>query len=368
MKKKTTSSFDPDAAAAASSGIFGLPSTPETAGVIVIPVPFDATTSYRPGTAGGPAAVLAASHQVDLHDSQYGAIHEPGIAMLPLPRHIVRLSAATRRRAAPVLEAGGADPGNARHRAIVAEVDRAGEAVNAWVRERAVEWLDRGRLVGVLGGDHSVPFGLIAELAHRHPGLGILHIDAHCDLREAYEGFRWSHASIFHQVMSELPGVARLVQVSVRDFGRRELEQIERSQGRIRTFFEADLRSVLSTGRSWDALVREILGGLPETVYISFDIDGLDPTLCPHTGTPVPGGMSFGEMTTLLAALAASGRRVVGFDLCEVVPAPRGDEWDQNVGARVLYKLIGASLTSLGKITPTRPRRGTGRRDRRTGR
>jgi agmatinase len=196
----------------------------------------------------------------------------------------------------------------------------------------------------VLGGDHSVPFGLIAEVARRHPGVGVLHLDAHADLREAYEGFRWSHASIMFQVHREIPGVSRIVQVALRDFGTREMETIEGSGGRIEAHFESDLRTAMFRGTSWDELCRGMVARLPKEVHLSWDIDGLSPDLCPHTGTPVPGGLSFGEACHLLRVVAESGRRVVGLDLCEVSPGPPGDEWDANVGARLLYKMIGAAI------------------------
>ena len=104
-------------------------------------------------------------------------------------------------------------------------------------------------------------------------------------------------------------------------------------------------RHVLGGGH-WDDCCRRIVGELPRTVHVSFDIDGLSPELCPNTGTPVPGGLSFAEARHLLRVLAESGRRVVGFDLVEVAPGPRGDDWDANVGARLLYKLIGCALRS----------------------
>ena len=338
-------SFDPDAAAAG-PGLFGLQSTPEDAGLVVIPVPFDATTSYRAGTARGPAAIVEASRQVDLLDREYGPTWQAGIAMLPIPARLAALSRSARRAALPILEAGGAESGNKAHARALATVNAAGETVNAWVRKQAAAALDRGAMAAVLGGDHASPFGLIAELAARHPGIGILHVDAHADLREAYEGFAWSHASIFHNVMTRLPAVKKLVQVGIRDFGSREAAMIESSKSRIETFFEADARRQLLSGTSWDALCRRIVGRLPERVYVSFDIDGLSPELCPHTGTPVPGGLSFAECCHLLRVLAESGKQVVGFDLCEVAPGPRGDEWDANVGARVLYKLMGCAVAS----------------------
>ena len=198
----------------------------------------------------------------------------------------------------------------------------------------------------VLGGDHSVPFGAIEAYAERHAGLGILHVDAHCDLREAYEGFTWSHASIFHNVMTRIRGVRRLVQVGIRDLGAREEEMVRRSRGRIRLHHDARTSERLARGESWASIVREIVSELPRTVYVSFDIDGLDPALCPHTGTPVPGGLGFTQASQLVFAVARSGRTIVGADLCEVSPGPKGDEWDANVGARLLYKLIGALVLS----------------------
>jgi agmatinase len=246
----------------------------------------------------------------------------------------------------PVIEAGGpgADP---RAQRAVAEVDALGERMNAWVHAQASAWLQRDRLVGVVGGDHSAPFGAIRAVAERHPGLGVLHVDAHADLRAGYEGFRWSHASIMYNVFRELPEVARIVQVGVRDYCDEEDLLIRDNPERLRTYFDPDLRRQQLDGETWGRLVGRIVADLPPEVYVSFDIDGLDPALCPHTGTPVVGGLSFVEATALLRLLVESGRRIVGFDLCEVAPDPEGrSEWDGNVGARVLYKLIGYALLS----------------------
>ncbi len=204
--------------------------------------------------------------------------------------------------------------------------------------------LDQGKMPVTLGGDHAVPFGAIRAYAERYPGLGILHLDAHADLRDAYEGFTWSHASIFHNVMTRLDGIARLVQVGVRDLGQAEQAMIDGSGGRILTFFDADIAARKESGTPFAVIADEIAAALPKDVYLSWDIDGLDPTLCPSTGTPVPGGLSWNEAIGLLRALLRAGKRIVGLDLCEVSP---GDtEWDANVGARLLYKMIGFALLS----------------------
>jgi agmatinase len=218
--------------------------------------------------------------------------------------------------------------------------------VNDVVYETAREWLSRGKIVGLVGGDHATPYGTIRAHAEKYPGLGILHIDAHADLRHAYEGFSYSHASIMECVTREIPGVSRLVQVAIRDLCEEEHDRIEASGGKIRIFYDVELAASRRRG-ALDAHFARIAAELPEQVYVSFDIDGLDPVLCPNTGTPVPGGLSFHEASALLRAVVESGKRIVGFDLNEVAPAPDGgDEWDGNVGARVLYKLIGWTLRS----------------------
>ncbi|MCC6669964.1 MAG: agmatinase family protein [Planctomycetes bacterium] len=333
--------FDPNAAAAPESGIFGLPHSREEARLVLVPVPFDATTSYGGGAAEGPEAILAASHQVDLFDLQTGRPYEQGIHLLPERHGLRELSRRARALALPILERGGAGPGDG---AAVAEVDAAGRRVNEVLEATVEELLARGKLVGVVGGDHSVPFGAIRTLARHHPGLGILHVDAHADLRHAFEGFAWSHASIMDNVLREVPEVARIVQVGVRDFCEEELAAIQESAGRVITHFDLDWQRRLLQGERWLDLAREAVGALPREVYVSFDIDGLDPALCPNTGTPVPGGLGFAQAALLLDEVMRSGRRIVGFDLNEVAPGADGDEWDANVGARVLYKLCGFAL------------------------
>jgi agmatinase len=340
-------SFDPSAASAG-RGLFGLPFSPQEARVVIVPVPWEATVSYGSGTADGPAAVLAASRQVDLLDRETGRPYEAGIAMLDIPSDVRAWSDEARGLALPVIQAGGPGTDAGRQRAAE-EVNALGDRLNAWVHGTTRQLLEAGKLVGILGGDHSVPFGAIRAVAERYPGMGVLHVDAHADLRRAYEGFRWSHASIMDNVLRDIPGVQKLVQVGIRDYSDEEEAAIQEHGSRISVWFDPDLRRALFDGETWSRIAMRVIAGLPREVYVSFDIDGLDPALCPHTGTPVLGGLSFPEATSLLRVLVESGRRIVGFDLCEVAPDPSGrSEWDGNVGARVLYKEIGFALLSTG--------------------
>ena len=339
-------SFDPGAAATPDSGIFGLTTSLEESAVVVVPVPFEATTSYGGGTAGGPRAVLEASKQVDLYDYATGRPYEAGIHMLAESTEIRRSNKRAKRHAQLIIAEGGRIGDDPSLRSSLEKVNRHGERVNEIVYETVRELLRAGKIVATVGGDHAAPFGAIKAYAEAYPGLGLLHVDAHADLRPAYEGFVWSHASIFYNVLTNLPGVAKLVQVGVRDFSEEEMEIVASSQGRAIVHHDEAIVARKFDGVPWSRVVEGIVADLPADVYISFDIDGLDPALCPHTGTPVPGGLSFHEAVHLIAGVATSGRRIVGMDLCEVAPGPAGDEWDANVGARILYKMIGWALKS----------------------
>ncbi len=340
------SPFDPNAASMPGSGIFGLPYTLEEARVAVLPVPFAATTSYGRGAQHGPRAVIEASRQVDLYDHTYGDIWSSGIALCPDDPEMEQWDIEATALADKVIAVGGLVDGDPELTAALARVNALSAHLNARVYERVAALLAVGKRVATLGGDHAIPFGAIAAHAERFPGVGILHLDAHADLRPAYEGFTWSHASIMGNVLDHLPGVARIVQVGIRDLSSEERSRIVDSGGRVVTFYDADLAARLHEGTPWRVLVDEIVAALPPEVYLSFDIDGLDPALCPNTGTPVPGGLGWREVEALLAGVVRGGRTIVGLDLVEVAPAPNGDPWNANVGARLLYKMIGAMTKS----------------------
>lgn len=336
--------FDPNAAALPDSGVFGLPCTPDEAKIVLIPVPFEATTSYGGGTVDGPAAILEGSKQVDLFDLDTGRPYEKGIAMLDEPAQVRAWNDEAKALAVPIIEAAGvdADP------AALAKINALSEKMNDWVYATTKHWLSKGKIAAVVGGDHSTPFGCIKAYAEKYPELGVLHLDAHADLRDAYEGFTWSHASIMFNVLQHIPNVKKLVQVGIRDFGEAEYEIIRDSEGRVHTFFDARLSRARLDGMPWREQVDSIVAELPLHVYLSWDIDGLEPTLCPNTGTPVPGGLSFQQAVALLEGVCRAGKKIVGFDLNEVSPGSEGSEWDGNVGARLLYKMIGWTLMSHG--------------------
>jgi len=343
--------FDPNAPAQPGSGIFGLPHGEADARVVLLPVPWEATTSYGGGAAEGPAAILSASMQVDLYDLDVERPYGPGIHMVAEDREIRAWNEEAKAEAARVIEAGGAGEDPALARAL-ARVNALSESVNARVEREVGRLLDAKKIVGVVGGDHSVPFGALVALARRRKTpFGVLHIDAHSDTRHAYEGFAHSHASIMHNVLESIRLVEKLVQVGIRDVCEEEILYTKAQGSRVDITFDRDVAIRKLEGEPFGAIARRIVGELPDDVWVSFDIDGLDPRYCPHTGTPVPGGLDFQEAIALLREVARSGKRIVGFDLNEVAPNLRDedDEWDGNVGARLLYKLIGFTLATHGE-------------------
>lgn len=342
--------FDPNAPAAADAGIFGLPHTEAQALVVLVPVPWEATTSYGGGAAEGPRAIFDASMQVDLFDLDVDRPYQHGIHMREIPSDVRAWNVAGKAAAAKIIAHGGAgdDP---KLLAALEAVNGLSEKVNAHVEKEVSDLLAKKKVIGVVGGDHSVPWGAIRATARHEKEIGVLHFDAHSDTRQAYEGFTHSHASIMFNVLEGVPEVTKLVQVGIRDVCEAEIDYCAKKGDRVSVYFDRDIARRKMEGEAFGSIAREIVAALPHRVWVSFDIDGLDPRYCPHTGTPVPGGLEFAEAIAILRELARSGKRIVGFDLNEVAPdlADESDEWDGNVGARLLYKLIGFTLASRGK-------------------
>ena len=338
--------FDPNGVGVDNGNYFSLPCTAEESDLVLLSAPWDVTVSYGAGAAYAPDAMIGASSQLDLFDAAAPDQWRRGIATAPVDYALQERSQRLRGDAEKVidhLEHGGSADDDAVSRKI-RRVNEGCAEMNENLYRQASEWLDRGKLVGLVGGDHSTPYGVIRAIAERHEGAGILHIDAHCDLRERYEGFEFSHASIMHNVLRDFPQVARIVEVGVRDFCDAEYRRAQ-SDPRIEMFDDRRLAEAAFEGISWAEQCRRIVECLPREVYVSFDIDALSVECCPHTGTPVPGGLSFGEAIYLVECVVRSGRRIVGFDLVEVVPKYE-ERMDEIVGARMLYKLCGLTLKS----------------------
>lgn len=338
--------FDPDGVGVGNGAYFGLPFEPEAARLVLISAPWDVTVSYGAGTAYGPDAVIEASTQLDFHDPLAPGAWRRGIATADVDYSLLEQSQRLRSDAERVIDhlEGGGSPDDDYVVRKLRRVNEGCAAMNANIGAQAARWLDAGKIVGLVGGDHSAPYGLVRALGARHTSFGILHLDAHCDLRDAYEGFAFSHASIMYNILRDVPQVVRIAQVGVRDFSEGEAA-LAAAQERIATFDDLSLAEAAFRGETWETQCRRIVESLPGEVYVSFDIDALTFENCPHTGTPVSGGLTFNQAVWLLATLVRSGRRIIGFDMVEVAPA--GDERiDAITGARVLWKLCGQTLLS----------------------
>ena len=349
-KQEKIMSFDPNGVGLKNGHFIGLPFEEADAEVVLLSVPWDVTVSSGEGTATGPANILEASSQLDLFDPNIVNAWKMGLFMRPSDPYWISKNEELRPLAKKYIEnlEEGLDPAASPQMTRMRdEINQACEKLREWVYLETRQMMDAGKLVGLVGGEHSVPLGFLQALAERYPNFGILQIDAHMDLREAYEGLTYSHASIFFNAL-RLPQVSRLVQVGIRDYCEEEWRLAKQSGVRVQVFTEQNIGELKFQGNAFSEVCQSVVRSLPEHVYISFDIDGLDPSLCPNTGTPVPGGLQYGEAMFLINMLQQSGKTIIGFDLCET--GGLGNDWDGNVGARILYKLANAMGHSNGKI------------------
>lgn len=339
--------FDPNAAGNPNNNIFGLPFHEQDARLVLLPVPWEVTVSYKAGTARAPEHLFKASLQIDLHDGVYPDAWRSGYYMRPAEKKILLKSDYLRKEAElyiNYISQGENIDSNKFMCKALKEVNEGGRYLNQWVYEQSLDLLRAGKLVGLVGGDHSTPLGFLKAISEVHNDFGVLQIDAHADLRKGYEGFVYSHASIMYNALEEIPAISKLVQVGIRDYCDEEWDYITSHPDRINTFLDRDIKEKQYDGMSWKQVAEDIVAQLPQKVYLSFDIDGLDPKLCPGTGTPVPGGFEAEQIVYLIKLLIRSGRKLIGFDLSEV--GVSNNEWDENVGARVLFQLCHLLMTS----------------------
>ena len=331
--------FNPNSVGNLNHGMFGLPFSIEESHIVVLPIPWDVTVSYAAGASKGPKAIYNASYQVDLYDPYLKDAWKIGVAMAPINTQLKKQSKQLRSKVETYIETltNGADEQSTDNVAFQASINEACQNMINWVEQETTNYLNAGKLVVGLGGDHSTPLGIFKAMAKKHGNFGILQIDAHADLRNAYEGFEFSHASIMYNAL-KIKELKNLVQVGIRDYCEEENSFIENNKDRIKTFFDKDIKHAQYGGKSIKKIHEDIVKALPNKVFVSFDIDGLDPKLCPSTGTPVSGGFETEEVLHLLEMVVAAGKTIIGFDLNEV--APGNNEYDANVAARILYRMI----------------------------
>ncbi|MCE5318644.1 MAG: agmatinase [Parachlamydia sp.] len=266
---------------------YGGLSQPDSYEIVILPVPFELTSTYIKGSQKGPAALIEASCNMELYDIEtQSEVYQKGIfTEKPIKAY-------------------------------------SSEALLEALYKRTKELLKREKFVVTLGGEHTISYSSIRAHAEHHGSLTILQLDAHADLQPAYQNNPWSHASVMARV-KEIPQVAKIVSVGIRSLASEELPFLDREN----TFFAHELHG------SWMDRVAEKLTG---PVYLTFDLDAFDSSLMPSTGTPEPGGLDWNQATTLLKRLA---KQIVGFDIMELCPQP-GNPAPDYVAAKLLYKLL----------------------------
>ena len=264
--------------------------------VAILPVPYDATTTYQPGTRNGPRALIEASRCLEFYDEETGK-NFSGIGVCTLDE--------------------------------IEVVDDAERMVNR-VYEAVKVLLGDGKKVVVIGGEHSISSGSVKAHLENYPDLAVMHIDAHADMRDELAGNKYNHGCVARRI-SEM---CHVVSVGVRSIAEEEIEHIRGSGGRIKVFFAKDIHN----GSSWmDEAVKSL--GNSRNVYITIDLDAFDISIMPSVGTPQPGGMHWYQMLELMRKIA-SAKNVVGFDVTELMPIP-GNHAPDVLAAKLVYKLIG---------------------------
>jgi agmatinase len=333
-KEAKIAMFDPNEAAL-NDHLFGLPFDEDECEIHVLPAPWEVTVSYGAGTAQGPEEIRAESAQVDLYDEKFPEGWQRGIWMHEIDEGWAAKSDRLREKAEKYLEAYEREEVDAAELKLLDEINDGCGNFHRWVERKSDKIFSQDKRLILLGGDHSTSLGALRASKKKYGYFGVLQIDAHADLRPAYEGFEYSHASIMYNGLKE-ELMESLTIVGLRDFCHQEAKMIY-SESNIHTFTDKAMNQALFAGQTWTQVCRNIVNTLPDQVYLSVDIDGLDPSLCPNTGTPVPGGLSMAQFLFLLDAVVESGRKFIGADLVEV--SPGNDAWDANVGARVLYAI-----------------------------
>lgn len=267
---------------------------------VILPFPYEKTTSYLKGTGKGPDAIIRASVQIESYDDELGDIFGPGICTLkPL------------------------------------EIDSKPELMVDEAKKKILRLLDDNKFVAVLGGEHSITSGIVSAFREKFNDISVLQIDAHSDLREEYQGSRHSHACAMKRVLDICP----VVPVGIRSISSQEVEFAKKSNYRI--FWAKD---IVGNDKWHD----DAISMLSKDVYITFDLDGLDPGIMPSVGTPEPGGLGYYETLRFLKKVFEK-RNVVGFDIVELCPS-KNNIFSDATAARILYKMIGYKFMKKGKL------------------
>jgi agmatinase len=319
------------------TNLFKLPVTAAEASLVIIPVPWAVTMPFHGNASFAPYSILKASRQMELFDKNF-LDKKLDVCMLPIHYDWTMLSKQLRDSINEyVTNTNFSNKTYQLNKELISKVNNCAYALKETIKGKALKYIKKGKIVSLLGGDHSTPLGLIEALSESVEEFSILHIDAQPSLNKTLNGFDYSHASIMYNSL-KLKSVKNIVQVGIRDYTQEDYEFIKNSANKIKTFWHQDVTNELFSGKPWSKICDDISSHLCSKVYLSIDIDGLNPSLCPGTGMPVPGGLEFDQLIKLIETILLSNKEIIGFDLCEV-GASESSDWDTLVATRLLHKL-----------------------------
>ena len=319
----------------------------ETADLVLIPAPWSATISYGGGTEQGPELIRKASHQLDFFNPLFKRSYNDKICFEENDPIIENLNKQTCNWMKSL------ERKKQNSHKLYENINQASKSVLDWIYEKSLRVFNKGKIPALVGGEHSVSEGLLSVIGDKYKGdYGILHLDAHADLREAYQGFKRSHASVMFNVLNLKPPPKKLVQVAVRDLCESEYKKIKTDE-KICCYFDEEIYTRAFKGEKWSVICEEIISQLPQQIYVSLDVDGLSWSYAPGTGAPVPGGISFNQALYLLAEIKRQDKKLISFDVVETSAGDKDQafaEWNGNVSARLIYYLSGLALHSHSRI------------------
>ncbi|MDD3630092.1 MAG: agmatinase family protein [Bacteroidales bacterium] len=318
-------------------GVFGLSYDKSESSLILLSIPFELTTTFREGTLYAPHKIKDASSQIDLMNNLDSYAWQKGIYWDNSNEYFfLNISKSYRPSAKKIidfLENNQLLNDELKNEQYI--INNVCEKASNEISKLVFQILQNDKIPGVIGGEHSITYGVIDAIQNVYDDFCILQIDAHHDLRNTYLGFTYSHASVMYNILNKYDNVNKIVQIGVRDYCEAEKNLVAESDN-IVTFYNFDINVQLFNGKSFHDIAKQIVDLLTDNIYISFDIDGLQPYLCPETGTPVPGGLSYEQIEYLFYLISKTNKKVIGFDLCEVSGL---SEWDAIVGSRIMYLL-----------------------------
>lgn len=318
-------------------GVFGLSYDKSESSLILLSIPFELTTTFREGTLYAPHKIKDASSQIDLMNNLDSYAWQKGIywdnSNEDFFLNISKSYRPSAKKIIDFLENNQLLNDELKNEQYI--INNVCEKASNEISKLVFQILQNDKIPGVIGGEHSITYGVIDAIQNVYDDFCILQIDAHHDLRNTYLGFTYSHASVMYNILNKYDNVNKIVQIGVRDYCEAEKNLVAESDN-IVTFYNFDINVQLFNGKSFHDIAKQIVDLLTDNIYISFDIDGLQPYLCPETGTPVPGGLSYEQIEYLFYLISKTNKKVIGFDLCEVSGL---SEWDAIVGSRIMYLL-----------------------------